>query len=175
MLLEEITGLVYFDIMEMLERKFDDIEWEVEGNEVIGVGAVDGIDVQVRLSAITYYNEQGLNVVFALKDENGKFSERSGTFKNATVKQASSIIGAVANAVIQKLDDYDWSFVTMIAKDNIETRMKLYQRIAHRIKTTRKHPELYEFFGKVNGEGLVALVKKDASHILKKIESEADK
>jgi hypothetical protein len=169
MLLEEIKGLVFFDIMETIGRRFETLTWQVvDGNDTAD-GMIAGIRVKLKLSPLSFHDAKGLNISFALQNEDGNFSELTGARK-ATEKEAAMIIGAVSNAVIDRLREYDWDFVVMIAKDNIQTRMKLYSRIANRVKTTIRTPEMFEHSGFWNGDGIVALAKKGSTHIFSKFD-----
>lgn len=170
---ELCTSPVYFDIMEMMNRKFDSApRWKRVGDVDVADASVDEAEVRVNLEPIVYYGVKGVNISFEVKDESVEYAQTAGTIQGS-VKLASAIIGAVSNAVLDRLQEYEWSFVIFAAKDNIETRMKLYTRVADRIRRTRRHLGLYKFAGYVKGEGVVILGNSDAVEVMNRFEQEA--
>jgi hypothetical protein len=168
---EHSDGHVYLEINEILKRKFDDLEWKRVGTTDVGSGTIDGIPIELVLDPKTYYGARWINVVFRTLNSAGEFSEKAGAVK-AGIQQASAIIGAVSNAVIDRLKTYDWELVTLIAKDNIETRMKLYQHIARRVQVSKFDEELVTHHGMYDGQGVVAIAKKGSSSLFKKFDED---
>jgi hypothetical protein len=114
----------------MLDTTFDEpLQWNVIAGKDVAVGQVAGYHIQVAISPISYENNNGLNLVFAVGNEMG-FSEQFGTI---STPHAAKIIGAVTNAFKQRIADYDWDFLVFVAKANVEARMRLYSRIADRV------------------------------------------
>lgn len=66
-----------------------------------------------------------LNLSFLSLDDNGErnsFATNSNNF-------SSSIIGAVSNALLEKIKDFEYKALTFMAFDKIDRRMSLYERI----------------------------------------------
>lgn len=117
-------------IMEMLDTKFDSINWLDSPIGTLGTGTVKGTNVQIKLTPITYDQYSGVNITFAVQSGN----EYTEVFQDNDSRQAAYIIGAVTNAVKDKLAQFDWDFIVLIAKDNVEARSRLYTRIADRLQ-----------------------------------------
>jgi hypothetical protein len=140
-------------IAEMLNTKFNSITWKQDGHKDIGVGLLGDIKVQVVLTSITYDKHIGLNLTFGVWD--GKdFSESAGTEVDANT---TSIIGAVTNALTSRIEEYEWDFLTLIAKDNVDKRMKLYTRIADRLARESLSSQINE---RKSGAGVIVIGKK---------------
>ncbi len=119
-----------YDLFEMLNTEFDKLsDWSVIGGVDTCYGMVGDVEVRMTLAPITVRSLNGINVSFAVWD-GIKHAEVSGAVDTAI---AGKIIGAVTNTLKDRLQHYDWDFVVAVAKDNIQTRMKLYQRVAMRI------------------------------------------
>lgn len=156
--------------LEMLERTFDnELQWKDHGDACSVDGTTENIDVRVSLSSVEYYGEHGVNIVFSVKTPSGEFSQDIGSVK-ASQKQTVAIIGAVSNAVLDRIDHYDWEFVTIAAKDNIDTRMKLYNRIADRLKSKLG---LLKFSGFVKRQGIIVLGKPGTEELINRFKKEA--
>lgn len=127
----KITDLLeFFPIVEMLDTTFDSAtQWTIQHGKDHMVGDVDGIEVQVELDPISFHSLRGINVIFRTKVD-GAFTEET---QNFNVTTAAKIIGAVTNATKQRLAEYDWEFVLVVAKNSRETRAKLYSRILSRL------------------------------------------
>ena len=66
-----------------------------------------------------------LNIGFLGFDSAGNMTEAM-TYSS---KNSSNVIGAVANALLTKLPEFEYSALSFIARDNIKKRMSLYSRI----------------------------------------------
>ncbi len=80
---------------------------------------------------------------------------------------ASSLIGAITNAFKEHINEYEYDFLILIAKDDVETRLKLYSRIARRLA---REQGMYDHSGKRedgdgNEFGLSVIAKKDSVDI----------
>lgn len=115
--------------MEIQNTSFDKIEWKLEGALLSGYGIIDNVNIKVILDPITYGSMNGINVTFAVLQ--GIKYEESFTDKNTLI--SAKIIGCVTNAIKSQLTNFNWDFISVISKDNIESRFKLYLRISNRI------------------------------------------
>jgi len=91
-----------------------------------------------------------LNIKFESIDENGKRI----TTATGLNKYGSRIIGAVSNALLDKVKDLNYEALTFIAKDRIDTRIKIYNRI---VKND------LQYFGKAYNQNLTL---KDGSKVI---------
>lgn len=92
-----------------------------------------------------------LNIGFEGFDENGV---RTDKLTNKS-ENGSKIIGAVSNALITKLPEFEYSALSFIARDKIERRMTLYSRIVR--NNLQKLGEAYQSNIKLN-DGSKAIV-----------------
>jgi hypothetical protein len=134
--LQEFLGLDWvFDLRETLNTKFDDESWERIGRAEVGTAELGDETFQILLEPGTFvidgFTYHFVNAAFQ-KIVNGKpTSELQLTGKNA-----SKIVGAVANALQDRIQLFDFDAVIFIADDNVEERMTVYNKIAER-KWTR--------------------------------------
>lgn len=145
-----------FPIMEMLNTKLDEpIVWKQDNQWDKCECSIDSGAIKLKLviSAITYKKLSGLRVGFLLWNGTD-YVEQIGAVP--TLKSAK-IIGAVTNALLDRLNHYDWDYVVADAKDGVEVRMKLYTRIVERI--ARMNSWQYGS-GVVNGIGIAVISKK---------------
>lgn len=147
-----------FPIMEMLNTKLDEpVVWEQEHQQDICKCSIDNgsIGLKLVISAITYKQLSGLRVGFLLWNGTD-YVEHIGAV--STISSAK-VIGAVTNALLDRLNDYEWDFIVADAKDAVAVRMKLYTRIVERI--ARSNSWQYGS-GVVNNIG-IAVVSKEHS------------
>lgn len=116
---------------EVLDTKIDPKSWDHGlNNSLIGNILIDDKTFLIKLEPLTYnFNEKaylGINVAFSLFKD-GKEIETL-TYDN---KSGSKIIGAIINALETKVNEYDWDFLLFIASNDIEKRMKIYNKIAN--------------------------------------------
>lgn len=149
----ENTFKEWWPILEMLDTKFNSIKWESDGIKINGVGYVDDIKIKVSLLSITYLKFNGLNLTFSIWD--GK--EYSESFNTIETTKAARIIGCVTNAIKDKIKEYNWDFLTIIAKDNIKSRMRLYTHISDRISRELLLNQINEI---KNGAGVIVIGAK---------------
>lgn len=152
--------------MEMLDTKFDSLEWKHEGKQLNGYGVLGDIKTKVTLDPITYASKNGINITFSVFD-GAQYSEE---FKDQGTSSSAKIIGAVTNAIKEQLKSHHWDFVLIISKDNVETRHKLYVRIAHRFV---RELGLGSMELERDGEKIIILSKL-AGETLSKIKSEIE-
>lgn len=123
-------------VLEMLDTKFDSLSWIVHSDRVEGTGIINkdnAIQIKLTVKPVTYADVEGVNVTFAVYDGT-KYTE---VFQNNDARNSAQIIGAVTNALKDKLDEFEWDFITLIAKDNVSSRSRLYTHIADRISKER--------------------------------------
>jgi len=116
---------------EVLDTKIPPNSWERgSNNSLIGKISIENKIYLIKLEPLTYsFNDKeylGINIAFSLL-ENGKEIETL-TYSN---KSGSKIIGAIVNALETKVNEYEWDFLLFIATNNIEKRMKIYNKIAN--------------------------------------------
>ena len=152
----KLTFKEWWPIMEMLNTKFDTLTWSNEGNKDIGSGQLDDLKIRVVLDPITYQQYHGLNLTFATW--NGKkFSE---VIHAISTDKTAKIIGAVTNAFKDRIKEYEWDFLTLIAKDEVEVekRMRLYTHIADRLAKEQLIDQINE---RKDGNGVIVIGKRD--------------
>lgn len=115
---------------EVLDTKIPPNSWENGPNDsLIGKILVDDKTFLIKLEPLTYsFNEKeylGINVAFTLFKDNKEIEIL--TYDN---RSGSKIIGAIINALETKVNEYNWDFLLFIATNNIEKRMKIYNKIA---------------------------------------------
>jgi len=144
----------YWPIFEMLNTKFDNsLNWNIEAGKDIAIGTLDDLKIKISIDPISYEKLVGLNLVFGIWDGED-FKELAGSIKTQI---SAKIIGAVTNAFKERIDHYEWDFLTLIAKDNVETRMKLYTRMADRLSREGLHHQINE---RKDGNGVIVIGKK---------------
>jgi hypothetical protein len=144
----------WWPIMEMLNIKFDTLVWNHEGNKDVGSGQLDDLEIRVVLDPIIYQQYHGLNLTFAVW--NGKkFSE---VIHAISTDKAARIIGAVTNAFKDRIKNCEWVFLTLIAKDEVEKRMRLYTHIADRLAREQLIDQINE---RKDGNGVIVIGKRD--------------
>jgi hypothetical protein len=134
--LQEAMGLKWvFNISESLETRFDDEAWSQVGDKQVGQGYLGDEEFEVYLEPGTFtiddFEYSLINASFA-KIIDGKPSEEL----TLTGKSASKIVGAVANALVDRVQLYGMDAVIFFANDNVEDRMRVYNKVAER-KWTR--------------------------------------
>lgn len=118
------------DLFEAFDTRFDNVlHWEAKGANLEAIGHLDDEQIKVILNPIKYQKYNGVNLVFQVLDhKTNAFSEKIGTSKSSS----SRIIGAVQNAFVDKINDFKFDFVVAVAKDNLDSRSKLYSAIFRR-------------------------------------------
>lgn len=116
------------DIFESLTTKIN-FEWRLKNGILEGIGMLGDTDIKLSIQPITCNELNGCNLTFATK----RGEEFIETFRGDLAKESSRIIGAVTNGLIDKLHEYDYDFLCLIAKDNSEKRHSLYNFIARKL------------------------------------------
>jgi hypothetical protein len=131
------------------------IQWtQVDSARLLGVGEIDGVQLQLIIDAISYKQYNGYNLAFTTE----KDGQPIQTFRNEFGVQSSKIIGAVVNGFSAKLDEYEFSFICLAAKDNVDKRASLYSLVANRFATKlHMHINTYSH----DGSKLVVLIAHD--------------
>lgn len=132
MKLEEFLQLDYVMCLnEIFDTHVPVDRWFYRDGTLVGQLDVDGENFEILLEPGSYRlnSEQYsyINVAFE-KVVNG-VSTRELQFNS---KNASSIVGAIANALKDKLEEFQYDAVVLGAADNIEKRMRIYDTIANR-------------------------------------------
>jgi hypothetical protein len=111
------------------------ITWEQSTPATItGTGVIDGVIITLTISSLVYSGYNGCNLAFAT-DKDGEPVE---VFRNEFGQSASKIIGAVVNGFNEKLTDFNFDFLCLAAKDNVDKRASLYLMIAERFARSRQ-------------------------------------
>lgn len=117
---------------EVFDTKIPVDRWWHEGEILFGELHIDDAIYHISFEPSTYsfqtktYNF--INVAFA-KFINGT-RVQTLTFNKGNPANASKVIGAILNAFYEKLKDYKFDAVTLIATDNVDQRMRIYNAIA---------------------------------------------
>lgn len=117
------------NLNEVLNTVIPPDKWEQRDEVLVGTLIIDSDSYEIYLEPITYTVDDKtfdvINVAFA-KIVNGKAS-RKLTLNN---KSSSKILGAIINALYDKIKQFKYDAIVFIARDNVEKRMTLYNRIA---------------------------------------------
>lgn len=147
-------------LSETMNTRFDKISWNQVGNELIGEGIYNDIKVQLIIVPHTYRYRKiktvytFLNLIF--KTWNGSsYSEEMGHIKT---DKLSSSISCITLALKDKVDEFEWDWLTLIAKNNINSRMKLYSRMGDIIVKGTPITKIKNIKG---NEGIIMLSKKN--------------
>lgn len=120
-----------FDLHETLNTRFDDEAWEQVGNRQVGTAQLGDETFKIILEPLTYpldgITYRAINVAFQ-KLVNGKPSEDL----QWTSKNASAVVGAITNALLERVALFDFDAVIFVAADNVSKRMTIYNQIARR-------------------------------------------
>lgn len=165
MKVHEVIDWIGVDIFETLNTQFEDLKWQTEGNKDVAYGEVDGIKIKLILDPINFKEWSGMNLTFSVWD--GKiYKETIGAIQT---EKFAKIVGAITNAFKARVKDYDWDFLLLIAKDEVEKRMRLYTSIANRIF---RELRLGINQTKRDGVGIIIIGRKgvDSQEILSKID-----
>jgi hypothetical protein len=130
--LQEALGLQWsFDLLETLNTRFEDEAWEQVGNRQVGTAQLGDETFRIILEPLTYPLEgityRAINVAFQ-KLVDGRPSEDL----QWTSRNASKVVGAITNALLERVALFDFDAVIFIAADNIEKRMTVYNQVARR-------------------------------------------
>ena len=134
--LQEVLRQDYvMDLNEIFDTHIPINKWYYRGTTLVGQLNVDGELFNILFEPGRYRFDQGqymfINVAFE-KIVNGE-STRELQFNS---RKASSIVGAIVNALIDKLKDFQHDAIIFGASDNIEKRMRIYNTIANRFAKT---------------------------------------
>jgi hypothetical protein len=120
-----------FDLHEVLNTTLDDEAWEQKGDKEVGTGVLEGETYKIYLEPGTYPAQDQvyrfINVAFQ-KIVNGEPTEEL----QWNSKNASKVVGAISNALLKRVQLYDYDAVIFIASDNVDKRMSIYNKIAER-------------------------------------------
>jgi hypothetical protein len=130
--LQEALNLEWvFDLHETLNARFDDEAWHQEGRNQVGIATLGDETFKIILQPVSYpldgITYRAINAAFQ-KIVNGRPSEDL----QWNSKNASQVVGAITNALLERVALYDFDAVIFMASDNIEKRMQVYNQIARR-------------------------------------------
>lgn len=147
-------------LIETINTRFDKISWNQNGNELIGIGLFENQKVQLIIIPHSYRYRKiktiytFLNLIFKTWDGNS-YSEEIG---HISTNKLSSLISCITLALSDKVKEFEWDWLTLIAKNNINSRMKLYSRIGDIIVKGIPIKKIQNIKG---NEGIIILSKKD--------------
>lgn len=134
MKLSDIIGLDnVVCVNEVFDTKIPVESWKIVGNTITGDLIIDTeqFNIILEIQTFTFNNNtfDFLNVAFA-KIVNGKPTQDL----IITSKNSSKLLGAIFNAISDKIKElsaqYDVDAVVLVARDNVDKRMSLYNKIA---------------------------------------------
>lgn len=130
--LQEALGLVWvFDLHETLNARFDDEAWEQVGNRQVGTTLLGDETFKIVLEPISYpldgITYRAINVAFQKLIDGQPSEDLQWTSRNA-----SQVVGAITNALLERVALFDFDAVIFVAADNVEKRMKIYNQVARR-------------------------------------------
>lgn len=159
--LQEALGLRWvFDLYESMNARFDDEAWHREGSTEVGNAEIDGEQFKIILEPGTYpiggYTYSFINAAFQKIIDGKPVNDLQLTSKNA-----SKIVGAISNALLDRVQLHDFDAVLFIADDNSEDRMRVYNKIAERKWTRLGVGEALYNIDLGNGRLCTILYRKD--------------
>lgn len=120
-----------FNLNEMLDTRFDAESWKQVEDTQVGTGKLGDEVFKIYLEPRTYIvngrEYSFINVAFAKLVDGKPTQELQWNAKNA-----SQVVGAVQNALIERVKLYQFDALVFIAADNVEKRMLIYNKIARR-------------------------------------------
>lgn len=159
--LQEALGLAWvFDLHETLNARFDDEAWHQQGAKLIGDAFIDGEHFRLLLEPGTFpidgFTYHFINVAFQ-KIVDGKPTEKL----QLTGRSASRIVGAIANALLERVQLYDFDAVVFFAADSVDERMRVYDKVAERKWTRLGFGEALYDIDAGSGKKMTVLYSKD--------------
>jgi hypothetical protein len=147
-------------LTEVLDEKFKTVEWEKfsstkDGDGEFGYATIH--DIKIRMIIHHLVKDNIVNLTFGVWDDKlQKFSANIGTIKTEHV---ISMMGAITNALIDRIQEHKYEYLIIGAKDAVEKRMSLYKRIAKKIQS-KFNFELYEPNNPISGiKNIIVLTK----------------
>lgn len=120
---------IVINVNEVFDTKISPDKWEQRNNQLVGTLSIDQTTYEIYLEPADYSIKDKtfniINVAFA-KIVNEQ-PDRNLSLNN---KSASKIFGAIINALLEKIKQFEYDAIVFIARDNIEKRMSLYNQIA---------------------------------------------
>ena len=159
--LQEALGLEWvFDLHETLNARFDDEAWHQQGSRLVGDAIIDGEHFRLLLEPGTFpidgFFYHFINAAFQ-KIVDGEPTEKL----QLTGRSASRIVGAIANALLERVQLYDFDAVVFFAADNVDDRMRVYNKVAERKWTRLGFGEALYDIDAGGGRKLTILYSKD--------------
>ena len=110
------------------------IQWVTDKSSITGTGKIDGVKITLTVKTIMYKQYSGCNLSFATEKDGVPIE----TFRNEFGQQLSKIIGVVVNGFNDKLTEFKFDFLSLVAKNNVENRSSLYFLITERFARSRQ-------------------------------------
>ena len=145
------------DLSESLNTRVPVDDWYKEAEKLIGVLTVEDTQYTIEFEPIVYNNFKAINVGFSRIVDGNRSQEL--TFNN---NSGSAVLGAISNAIREKLNDYEYDAVVFIAADNVPQRMRIYNMIANRFLQSSSH--IIENIDLLDGRKTTILITKRVSN-----------
>lgn len=133
MKLHEITSSQNLILNEILDTKIPIEKWATINDAEIGTLNIDEDEYRIIFEKFDYdvngEIKKGLNIAFEKQEQSGGYSQKL-TMDNAS---ASKVLGAIYNACIVKLRNTTYDAIILVAVDNLEQRMRIYNVMARRL------------------------------------------
>lgn len=117
---------------EVFDTKIPVNKWWHEDRKLVGELSIDTAIYHISLEPRTYEFQSKvysfINITFS-KIVNGE-PIQTLTFDKDNPVNASKVIGAIINALYDKLTAYHYDAIVMIAMDNVQQRMRIYNSVA---------------------------------------------
>lgn len=131
MKLHEITTSLILN--EILDTKIPVEKWVKDGDAEIGTMDIGDDVYRIIFEKFDYdvdgVIKKGLNIAFEKLHEGIGYSQKL-TLDNTS---ASKVLGAIYNACISKLKNTTYDAIILVAVDNVEQRMRIYNVMARRL------------------------------------------
>lgn len=127
MKIEEIVEPFILDLQEMFGTEIP-TTWSTDGDDnIIGRLTINDDQFKIVLERAVYKDHKFINIAFQIWDEQGQMWSEEATLDN---KKASTIIGAIINAVSKELQKHEYDALVFAAGTLVDKRMRIYNKIA---------------------------------------------
>ena len=159
--LQEALGMDWvFNLNEVFDADFASMLWKKNKDTQVGTGKIGDETFEIMLEPGTFSIDDNaynyINVAF-IKIVNGKSTEKL----QFNSKNASTIVGAVSNALLKQVKLYDFDAVIFMAIDNVADRMRIYNKVAERKWTSSGLGDVVKNIPIASGGMATALVSKE--------------
>lgn len=133
-------------ILEHLNTTFPEVRWSPSSLGLEAFTVLNGDKFKLTLETLQFKGKVGVNVGFAILDEDGAFNEKHVPNLSSS---STEIFGAVSNALLAEISKYEIDFIIAIS-DGSESRSRLYKRLQSRFSKT--HGMSYNSFKLSDGQ-----------------------